>query len=60
MYCDKDKAGRTAIMDLTVDELETIRRALTAFRVGLVHNRPEGIERDADAHTQYERAGAIV
>lgn len=60
MYCDKDTTGRVAIMDLTDDELETIRRALTAFRVGLVHNRPQGIECDAEAYTQYERAGAIV
>lgn len=32
MYTDKDNRGRFAIMDLTEDELETLRRALLAYK----------------------------
>ena len=36
MYVDKDGRGLYSIMDLTPDELETIRRAIKAFRNGMM------------------------
>lgn len=39
MYCDKDSNGRVSIMDLTNDEFDTIRRAIMAFKTGLLQNR---------------------
>ncbi len=60
MYCDKDSNGRAAIMDLQLEELETIRRALIAFRCGLLHNQPKEAKHDAEAGRQYERVDAIM
>lgn len=61
MYLDKDSKDRYTIMDLQEDELETIRRALLAFRTGLIsHRLPEGTEHKPELHIQYERASAIL
>lgn len=61
MYCDKDSRGLYCIMELTADEFETIRRALLAFRTGLIsHQLPEGTEHKPEPHVQYERASAIL
>lgn len=61
MYCDKDSNGRVSIMDLTSDEFETIRRALTAFKTGLLQNRiPIGFAPQGEACEQYHRAGMIL
>lgn len=61
MYCDKDSRGLYCIMELTVDEFETIRRALLAFRTGLIsHRLPEGTKHKPEPHIQYERASAIL
>lgn len=62
MYCDKDNQGRYAIMDLDKEQFETIRRALNAYRSGMVQR---GIPAGYAAHfsetlIQYERAGEIV
>lgn len=58
MYCDKDSAGRISIMDLSAEQLETIRRALVAFRSGLFQRMPFKI--DTEPHVQYQRAGALL
>lgn len=48
-------------MDITPDELETIRRALCAFRIGLIHKRlPSGSAIHSEPHIQYDRAGHIL
>ncbi len=61
MYCDKDSNDRVAIMDLTSDELETLRRALTAFKTGLLQNRmPVGFAPQGEAYEQYHRAGIML
>ena len=62
MYCDKDNRDRYAIMDLDKEQLETIRRALTAYRVGMVQKgMPVGhAARLSETHEQYQRAGVIV
>lgn len=61
MYIDKDSGGRYAIMDLGEDDLETLRRALTAFRVGLLQSRlPAGFAPRTEPDIQYRRAGKLV
>ena len=62
MYCDKDNQNRYAIMDLDKEQFETIRRALTAYRVGMVQKgMPAGYAaRHSETHEQYKRAGEIV
>lgn len=61
MYCDIDNNRRVAIMDLTPDEFETIRRALIAYRTGMIqHRRPIGFKIDIEPQKQYDRAGAIL
>ena len=39
MYVDRDSSGRIAVMDLKPEEFETIRRAIKAFKTGLLQNR---------------------
>jgi hypothetical protein len=61
MYCDKDNQNRYAIMDLDKEQLETIRRALKAFRSGMVTNGlPAGYHTYSETREQYDRAGIIV
>lgn len=61
MYCDKDNQSRYSIMDLDKEELETIRRALTAYRVGMVQNDIlPGHTGNSEIRKQYDRAGVIV
>lgn len=61
MYCDIDNNRRAAIMDLTPDELETIRRALIAYRTGMIQcRRPIGFRTDTEPQKQYDRAGEIL
>ena len=49
-------------MDLDKEQFETIRRALTAYRVGMVQKgMPAGYAaRHSETHEQYKRAGEIV
>lgn len=42
MYTDKDNRGRFAIMDLTEDELETLRRALLAYKTTMAGDDGSG------------------
>lgn len=58
MYCDEDSTGRISIMDLSAEQLETIRRALLAFRSGLLQRLPFKV--DTEPHAQYQRAGALL
>ena len=61
MYCDKDSNGRVSIMDLTNDEFDTIRRAIMAFKTGLLQNRlPAGFAPQSETYEQYHRAGIIL
>lgn len=62
MYCDKDSQGHYAIMDLNKEQFETIRRALTAYRTGMVQKGipPGYAARFSETLIQYERAGVIV
>ena len=61
MYCDKDSNGRVSIMDLTNDEFDTIRRAVMAFKTGLLKNRlPAGFAPQSETYEQYHRAGIIL
>ncbi|MEI3554163.1 MAG: hypothetical protein V8Q54_05605 [Alistipes senegalensis] len=61
MYCDKDSNGRVSIMDLTSAELDTIRRAIMAFKTGLLQNRlPDGFAPQSETYEQYHRAGMIL
>lgn len=61
MYVDQDSSGRIAIMDLQKAELETIRRALVAFKTGLLQNRiPVGFAPQGEIYEQYHRAGMIL
>ena len=62
MYCDKDNQGRYAIMDLDKEQFETIRRALNAYRSGMVQRGiPAGYAAQfSETLIQYERAGEIV
>lgn len=61
MYCDKDSNGRVSIMDLTSDEFDTIRRAIMAFKTGLLQNRlPDGFAPQSETYEQYHRAGMIL
>lgn len=57
MYADIDSRGRCSIMDLTPDEFETIRRAVKAFRVGMMIT-PSFTGRESDK--QYVRATKIL
>ena len=53
MYCDKDSNGRISIMDLTSDEFDTIRRAIMAFKTGLLQNRlPAGFAPQSETYEQ--------
>ncbi len=56
-YCDKDTRGIYAIMELDGNHIETIRRALLAYRTGLVGLPSEA---NREAREQYDRAGAIL
>ena len=57
MYCDKDSRGLFSIMELTDDELETIRRAMKAFRgQRILSSKSIYIE----ANEQYIRATNIL
>lgn len=58
MYCDKDNAGRISINELTAEQLETIRRALIAFRSGLIQQLP--FKASTEPLTQYDRAGILL
>lgn len=58
MYCDKDNAGRISINELTAEQLETIRRALIAFRSGLIQQLP--FKAGTEPLTQYDRAGILL
>lgn len=61
MYVDKDSNGRIAIMDLQKEELETIRRAIAAFKTGLLQNRlSAGFSPQSETYEQYHRAGMIL
>lgn len=61
MYVDKDSNNRYAIMDLGEDDLETFRRALTAFRVGLLQSHlPAGFTPHSESAIQYYRAEKLV
>ena len=61
MYCDKDSNGRVSIMDLTSVEFDTIRRAIMAFKTGLLQNRlPAGFAPQSETYEQYHRAGIIL
>ena len=53
MYCDKDNRGLFSIMELTADELETIRRAIKAFRGQMAL---AGRFIDMEAERQHRRA----
>ncbi len=58
MYADLDSRGRYSIMDLTPDEFETIRRAIKAFRTGMITSNSESKENEC--HRQYIRATKIL
>lgn len=61
MYCDKDNRGLFAIMDLRPEELETIHRALLAFRTGMVTTVPPTVPPShSEARRQYDRAGVLL
>lgn len=61
MYCDKDSSGRYSIMEIEADELETIRRAIVAFKTGLLQNRmPAGFAPQGEIYEQYHRAGKLL
>lgn len=61
MYCDKDSRGLYSIIGLTHDQLEVIHRALTSYRIEMVHRKPTpGSSSCIEYPEQYERAGAIV
>jgi len=57
VYCDKDARGIYSIMELDGNHIETIRRALLAYRTGLVGLPSEA---NLEAREQYDRAGAIL
>lgn len=57
MYCDKDSRGLFSIMELTDDELETIRRAMKAFRGQMILSSKSI---DIEANEQYRRATNIL
>ncbi len=61
MYCDRDSRGLYSIIGLTRDQLDLIRRALTAYRIGMVCRKQ--VSESASSikfPEQYERAGDIV
>lgn len=61
MYCDKDLNERYSIMDLGLDELETIRRAIIAYRTGLIHERHRiNPQEYSEPHEQYTIAARIL
>lgn len=61
MYCDKDSRGLYSIIGLTHDQLEVIHRALTSYRIGMVHRKPTlGSSSCIEYPEQYEHAGGIV
>lgn len=61
MYVDTDAAGRIAIMDLTPEELETVRCALLALKTGLLQSRlPDRHSPHSGMHDQYYRAGELL
>lgn len=57
MYCDKDRRGLYSIMELDESHIETIRRALLAYRQELIGSPSET---NSEAREQYDRAGAIL
>lgn len=61
MYCDKDRSGHYSIMDIEADELETIRRAMIAYRTGMIqHRQPIRFKIDIEPQKQYDCAGFIL
>ncbi len=58
MYVDKDGRGLYSIMDLAPDEIETIRRAIKAFRAGMIMSNSDSKENEC--HRQYVRATKIL
>ena len=61
MYVDRNSTGRIAVMDLKPEEFETIRRAIKAFKTGLLQNRlPAGFSPRSETYEQYHRAGMIL
>ncbi|WP_418671867.1 hypothetical protein [Alistipes putredinis] len=61
MYCDKDSSDRYSIVEIEADQLETIRRALIAYRTGMIqHRRSIGFKIDIEPQRQYDCAGAIL
>ncbi len=57
MYCDKDRRGLYSIMELDESHIETIRRALLAYRQELIGSPSET---NSETREQYDRAGAIL
>lgn len=57
MYCDKDRRGLYSIMELNESHIETIQRALLAYRQELVGSPSET---NSEAREQYDRAGTIL
>lgn len=57
MYCDKDGRGLCSIMELSSDEYEIIRKALTAYRTGLVYGETD---QRSEFREQYDRAGTLL
>lgn len=55
MYTDKDNRGRFAIMDLTEDELETLRRALLAYKTTMA-----GGDGSGEPRQQYIISGKLL
>lgn len=57
MYCDKDRRGLCSIMELDESHIETIRRALLAYRQELIGS-PSEI--NSETREQYDRAGTLL
>ncbi len=61
MYCDKDSEGRYALMDMDADELETVRRALLAYKTDLAKKGlPAGFKTAIEPREQHNRARLIL
>ena len=51
MYCDKDSRGLCSINDLTVEQMEIVRKALTIYSIALRASEDED-NRDQDDKAQ--------
>lgn len=62
MYCDKDSRERCAIMDMSKDQMETIRRALTMYRLRLYQKIQEEKmpQIKKDLQQQFDQADVIA